>query len=74
MKPTLLLSALLLAACSKPAEGPMAVDQCILKGYLQECTDESATQDEQATCRKRAQWEAMRIEAGIPPECRASKG
>lgn len=63
---------LLLAACA-PAPQPVAVDQCVLREYLEECETEMATPEEQAQCRARAPREATRVLAGITPECRSPK-
>ncbi|HET8744320.1 MAG TPA: hypothetical protein VFM98_01855 [Ramlibacter sp.] len=64
-----LLLLLPLAACT-PAADPVAVDQCALQEYLEECEAEFATPEEAAACRAKAPTEATRIAAGIPQECR----
>jgi hypothetical protein len=64
-----LLPLLLLAACM-PAEPDVAVDQCILKGYLEECGGEELTPEEKASCQRRAPAEATRVRAAVPPRCR----
>jgi len=68
----LALLALLLAACTQQ-EFPMAVDQCLLKDYQQECDvdPEMTTPEETAACMKRAPLEAIRPAGGIATQCRA---
>lgn len=67
-----LLALLLLAACA-PAPDPVAVDQCALREYLEECETELATPEEAAACRLKAPKEATRVLAGIPAECRGPR-
>jgi len=68
----LLLAALALSACVA-REYPMAVDQCLLKEYQQECDvdPEMTTPEETAACMKRAPLEAIRPAGGIAAQCRA---
>jgi hypothetical protein len=70
----LLLCSVSAAACTPaPPQAPVAVDHCELREYLEECAASAATPEEEAACRLRAPKEAIRIAAGIPPECRGPK-
>ena len=72
MNRTHLALLLLLSGCMPAQEAQVAVDQCALKEYLEECDSDLATPEEQADCRRRAPKEATRVAAGIPPQCRGA--
>jgi hypothetical protein len=64
---------LVLAGCTQPqAEAPaLAIDQCALQEYREEC-EAVATGDDLTACYAKAKAEALRIQAGIPAQCRAA--
>jgi hypothetical protein len=54
-----------------PALLETAVDQCLLKEYLNECPgEETGTREEILACEKQAPLAATRVRAAVPLDCR----
>lgn len=69
MRTFLVLLLSVLAASCKPTP-QVAVDQCLLREYLEECGGDEWTAEEKASCTRRAPAEATRLKAAIKPGCR----